>query len=578
MDCFKDLFSKPEDRPPLSIAVTKDKALANISLTYLDEYDEIGFEVLNPEEQDQEIRHTIDRTVEDLYEALDHICRYYYHRDHVNTNPRAIGEDSVPFSSKFTIDVFKLEGNDEDIYVPSGPNLNIQGTGIELTIGPHNEEDMYGFRITNHTNFTVVPYLFHLDSSNFSITLIYQPGAVAQIGARELPVLFLSGRSSLAVGYGSAGGTPQNLAISSDHLDLEHGYIRLYVSTRYIDLSFLQQGAISDMTRGYGSHIYKPRKRPHPIWDTITVPVLLTRGDERRSRMIGVIGSRGNGKSAFLEELFNSLPGNAGRKPTFATVFIKEYNITLPGRDEESLTLVDLPAFQDDNIVMHVSMLQAVVAYLGKQYQKGHRFWSLIWCYNISKPRFTVIDRLNANLVKDLTGTEENATVLTTYWNEAEEANKHAANTLKTDSPALHRDAHWFEGGESQLKSLFEDGVEFKRFGVFNDPAAQARASITNPLELITTLGSRAGGTLEVQLEASEARDLGGTKAGKRLQSGLEEEIEMKEKEIRGLEMELEQMDEDDYDRAAILEEKIYARQEIERWTEMMAGMKRPIL
>jgi hypothetical protein len=170
MDCFKNLFSETENWLPLSIAVTQDETLPTIGLTYLDQYGEIGFEMLNPEEQDQKICHTIKATVEDLHWALDHLCHYYHHRDRVNSKPLTIGDDKTPFSSKFTIDVFTLKENHEGIYEPDGPNLNIQGTGVQLTVGPHNEEDNYGFRITNSTDFSVFPYLFYFNSSDFSIS------------------------------------------------------------------------------------------------------------------------------------------------------------------------------------------------------------------------------------------------------------------------------------------------------------------------------------------------------------------------------------------------------------------------
>jgi hypothetical protein len=169
MKCFRNLFS--EGRPPLSIAVTKDRSLASIGLTYLDEYDEIGFEMLNPEEQGQKIRHTINAAAADLYEALDHLCHYYYHRDRVNPRLQTFGQDGVPISSQFTVDMFRLEEKD-GFYMPCGPNLNIQGIGVQLTVGSHNEEDNYGFRIINNTDFSVFPCLFYFDSSNFSISTL----------------------------------------------------------------------------------------------------------------------------------------------------------------------------------------------------------------------------------------------------------------------------------------------------------------------------------------------------------------------------------------------------------------------
>jgi hypothetical protein len=62
-----------------------------------------------------------------------------------------------------------------------------------------------------------------------------------------------------------------------------------------------------------------------------------------------------------------SIWGGPRLKPSFKNAFISEYDITLPGSKEESLTLVDLPAFEDNNIENHASVLRAMVAYLGEQ-------------------------------------------------------------------------------------------------------------------------------------------------------------------------------------------------------------------
>jgi hypothetical protein len=123
------------------------------------------------------------------------------------------------------------------------------------------------------------------------IAPIYQPVAVAQTGSEESSIPYLEGqntptkgRNILTVGYGSAGATPQNLAISDEELDLEQGYLRLYVSAQHVDLSTLERNAISTQTRGMS----KANPKPPPIWDVITVPVVLRRGeDPPSSRMIG---------------------------------------------------------------------------------------------------------------------------------------------------------------------------------------------------------------------------------------------------------------------------------------------------
>ncbi|RXW24459.1 hypothetical protein EST38_g1392 [Candolleomyces aberdarensis] len=540
MGCFKNLISENEGRRPLSLIVVKNKALASIGLTYLDECDKIGLEMLNPEEQGQKIRHTIDPVAEDLHGALDHLCHYYYHRDRVNTKPQTTGEDEIPFSSKFTVEVFKLQENGEEIYLPNGPNLNIHGTGVELFVGSHNEENIYGFRVTNHTEFPVFLYLFYFDSSDFSITPIYQPVAVAQTGAEEPLTPSLLGHSSLTVGYGSADGAPRKFAISDENLDLSQGYLRLYVSRQYVDLSTLEKGPISDQIWGISTSEYK--SGPAPIWDAITVPVVLKRGEEpASSRLIGSI------------------------------VYIAPC-ITLPGSDGESLTLVDLPAVEDENIENHTSVLKAMAAYLGVQYQSGCRFASLVWCYNISKPRFTLIDRENFNLVKDISGPNalKNVVVLTTNWNRDEGTGEGTNVATKPQAIATAVSPFQrYEEAESLLKSLVDGGVEFKRFGTFSDSVAREEilgASVGDPLEWITSMLSKGEEVLQVQSEACETRKLVGTTAGKRLRERFGAEIEKKQEELWTLVDELQKLGVHDTERNAIQEEKEDAEQDILRW------------
>ncbi|KAJ2935689.1 hypothetical protein H1R20_g1405, partial [Candolleomyces eurysporus] len=440
---------------------------------------------------------------------------------------------------------------------------------------------MYGFRIKNNTKFPVFPYLFYFDNSDFSITPIYQPVAVAQPGSKELSIPSLPGNKSLAIGYGSAGATPQNLAISNVNLDQEQGHLYLYVSTLPVDLSFLKKGSISEKTRGFKSN--PPPTQPAPIWGLLTVPVVIKRGDEPTPpRMIGIIGSKSNGKSAFLEEVSKSLYGNTIQvlKPSFKNAFIKEYNITLPGPDGESLTLVDLPAFEDSNIYNHVSVLKAIVAYLGTQYQQGRQLSSLIWCYNISKPRFTVVDGDNLNLVKDITGPNaiKNVTVLTTNWNKGATVGANVAKprTMAPVASSLQR----YEKAESQLKTLFGTGVTpvtFERFGTFSDPAARKAmldgASTVDPSELIRFLLSNKEEVLQVQSEACETKKLSGTTAGNRLRAKLELEIQKKRQEVQELIKELEDMAEDDTERKAIQEETVEAGRDILRWKETLESM-----
>ncbi|KAJ2921615.1 hypothetical protein H1R20_g15478, partial [Candolleomyces eurysporus] len=564
MECFKTMFSKETKRPPLSIMVTEEKAEARVGLVYLDERT-IGFEMLSDAEQGQKICHTIEPNADHLHRALNHLCRYYHHLDRINKKVVTLGPDKIPFSSKFTLDVFTLQGNEEDIYVQSGPNLNVLGTGVELTVGPHNKEDLYGFKITNHTKLNVYPYLFYFDSSNFSITALYQPTAI-QKGAEARPAPSMSGGDSLAIGYGSEGATPQNMALSSDDSDLERGYFRLYVSTHYVDLSFMEQGDISvQSTRGLTKATLK---RPH-IWDAITVPVVMKRGTRQTPlRTIGIIGSRGNGKATFIEELAKSLYGNAvtALHTSFNTRFIKEYNITLsrPGGKSTTFTLVNLPAFEDGNVSVNSLVLKDMVVYLGTEYQKGRKFSSLIWCYDISKPRFTALDWENVELVKDICGPDifGSVVVLTTNWN------KGAGGAQR------------YAKAEAQLKDLLNDfkEIDFRRFGRFSNLEGRERmlgsTPATDPLELIQLLLRKPAKALQVQIEAVDTKKLGGTTAGKRLRDKLEVEIRKQTEEIRYLEGRLSNVGENDAERNTIQEEKEDVKKDIIRLGEMLENIE----
>jgi hypothetical protein len=205
------------------------------------------------------------------------------------------------------------------------------------------------------------------------------------------------------------------------------------------------------------------------------------------------------------------------------------------------------------------------------RYQKRRQLTSLIWCYNISKPWFTVVDGENLNLVKDISGPNvlKNVTVLTTNWNKGAGGVANAAKTRTVAAAAapLQR----FKNAESSLRSLYE-GVEksnWKRFGTFSDKTAQqtlGSASAGDPLKLIQSLLSNDEEVFRVQQEACETRKLAGTTAGMRLQRRLEAEIQRKERDIAGLDGALNGLDDDDAERKDIQGEKEEAELDIKRW------------
>lgn len=592
LDCYKTVFSTEGGRVLPPVTVVDKEALATIGLKYFEGNDPaIGFEMLNPQEAKQKIRHVVGPTADELQQAMSHLAAYYHHKDRKNPNPPIItdnsGRNGELFSSKFTLDVFILENKEgntsKKTLVPKGPSKNIDASGVKITICEETRQDNYGFCIKNHTDIDVFPYLFYFDSSNFSISLISQPEVVGQ--SDEKHIAPLKKKSSLTIGYGSSvvTGTAQNLYIW-DEADFEMGYFRLYLSTKYVDLSFMVQKEISESTRG--SRPAPVSSDPSPFWDSITVPVVLERGPwVAPKHMIGIIGSKWNGKHTFLAELSKSLDQSPALEPFFQNAYVKEYSITVPGC--QTFSLVELPGFEDPGKVdNHIAALRATLSYLTKEYQEGRRFISFIWCYNIST-YLSEVDSLNLKLVMDLCGEEmfKNIVVLTTNWN------KGATVKLKGPTsrgsvvgavPSLEK----YENSEQQMmenprvwKPLKDGNARFERFGVFRDSANQDRnpatAGIKDPLDVLKSMLKNAPGVLQAQKEASTTRIVTETTVGKTLSGRIEEKIKKKADDIQKLEKELKTMNEDHKYWVDVQREKKDAAEDIVRWKQMLKEIGR---
>ncbi|KIM75177.1 hypothetical protein PILCRDRAFT_827595 [Piloderma croceum F 1598] len=96
----------------------------------------------------------------------------------------------------------------------------------------------YGLRVTNNSDRHLFPYLVYFDPSDYSIQSWYHPPA--EIMAAPLPArLKDSGPSELKVGYGQADEAFQFTL--ADGISADVGFLRLFVSTTYVDMSVLEQ-------------------------------------------------------------------------------------------------------------------------------------------------------------------------------------------------------------------------------------------------------------------------------------------------------------------------------------------------
>ena len=76
--------------------------------------------------------------------------------------------------------------------------------------------------------------------------------------------------SKLTIGYGSGGGRGFKFKLSEGK-DVDVGYLKLFLTTKYIDYSYVAQDSPFGGTREL---VDDPGQRPRPVWDSILVQVV----------------------------------------------------------------------------------------------------------------------------------------------------------------------------------------------------------------------------------------------------------------------------------------------------------------
>ena len=96
----------------------------------------------------------------------------------------------------------------------------------------------------------------------------YQPGSAKKSVDVSLPP-----RESLAIGYGASGMVPHMYTLR-DGQDVDVGFLKLFYSTEYVDLSGIVQGSPFNTTRG----AYRTVPESSYLWDSMCVAVVQKRG------------------------------------------------------------------------------------------------------------------------------------------------------------------------------------------------------------------------------------------------------------------------------------------------------------
>ncbi|KAK0218650.1 caspase domain-containing protein [Armillaria fumosa] len=183
----------------------------------------------------------------------------------------------TPFAGKVTLECMKLKETGEytddlqEVLKPdSNKNLNVGG---EIMIDV-DKGAIYGFKITNTTSVPLYVSMFYFDASDLSISPYYQPGHAKNDTDVSLPP-----GDALTVGYGASGTVP-HMYILREGQDIDVGFLKLFFSTEYMDLSGVVQNSPFDDDRQSGPP--SVRKSLY-LWHTMCIPVVQTRGGRAAS-------------------------------------------------------------------------------------------------------------------------------------------------------------------------------------------------------------------------------------------------------------------------------------------------------
>ncbi|PBK59440.1 hypothetical protein ARMSODRAFT_899250 [Armillaria solidipes] len=201
-----------------------------------------------------------------ILQSLAHF--YWYLRHSSKESPLAVSTlecMKLKETGEYTDDLVEVLKPD-----PSGHNLNVGGV-IMVDV---DEEAIYGFKITNRMSLPLYVSMFYFDVSDLSISSYYQPGSAKKNVDVSLPP-----GESLAIGCGASGTVPHTYKLREGQ-DVDVGFLKLFYSTEYLDLSGIVQGSPFNIIRG--AQRAAPESRY--LWDSMCVAVVQKRRLEGASR------------------------------------------------------------------------------------------------------------------------------------------------------------------------------------------------------------------------------------------------------------------------------------------------------
>ncbi|KAF9005554.1 caspase domain-containing protein [Cyathus striatus] len=244
------------------LLVEKEKAELDITL----EDGQVVFNILNPVVTRfglTRIPYTIEPDNENLIFVIRGAAHFYWHLRKKDSKDIFNGLVDVEFRELVESET---EVNDlfRSILKPTGPNLHKENV-IDFVV---KDSAVYGIKIINKSDVDLFVSVFYFDNSSWEILSYFEPPK-ALGGAVDPPLLR---QNSLTIGYGASGSSPFRYYLRPEQ-NVDVGFIKLFISTKYIDLGEIPQKP----PFGHGRASAVEEMKPLEIWGTILIPVVQRR-------------------------------------------------------------------------------------------------------------------------------------------------------------------------------------------------------------------------------------------------------------------------------------------------------------
>ncbi|KAF8972429.1 caspase domain-containing protein [Flammula alnicola] len=204
--------------------------------------------------------YTTKNNVDDIYPVIRAAAHFRWHVELTNPNHT--------LQNKVELHVYELREKEDEydddflpIYEVIEKNLNVVGE-VFLSEDP---SKTYGFKVVNNSPLKLYPSLFYFDNSSFEIQSFYQP----PFPGRFKPDAPLQPFSSVTIGYGAGGYSQRSFSLAAGQ-NVDVGFLKLFLTTRYVDYSNIPQPSPFD--KGRGAREVPPKTMQ--TWDTIKVAVV----------------------------------------------------------------------------------------------------------------------------------------------------------------------------------------------------------------------------------------------------------------------------------------------------------------